>query len=450
MKRSGINALIILGVLSIVFILLIQIFWINKTLNAQRINVAIQQKEDSLNLTEFSQKVHLALRNTALSIRKSNEDSTDLYEAVKQLRPNYFTVIINEELQPGYLEQLLKHEFYDNGIHEDFQYGIYDCFSDSIKYGNLIKYKKNEHFTTHVDTSMIPTRVQEGDPSGHYFSVFFPKIQAKSIKVTGDFGSPWLYVFLIFTLLIFFFGFSVIIIVRQKKLSEIRNDFINNMTHELKTPIATIGLSSETLIRDDFSNDSERLKRYAGIIYKENKRLEHQVERVLNVAKLNKDDIHLKLKEIDSHEIIKEATEVFEFNQDEHNVEINLNLNAENSFIKADEVHFRNIISNLIDNAVKYCSTTPIINISTRNDKNNIVIEFQDNGIGIKREHQTLIFEKFYRVPTGNRHDVKGFGLGLFYVKLMVEQHGGTINVKSASEKGTSFCITLPSITTPL
>ncbi len=446
MKRSGINTLIILGVLSIVFILLIQVFWINKTLNAQRINVAIQQKEDSLNLTQFSQKVHLALRNTAHSIRKNNEDSTDLYEAVKQLRSNYFTVIINEELQPGYLEQLLKHEFYDNGVQEDFQYGIYDCFTDSIKYGNLIKYKKDEIFTEQLDSSSIPKRVPEWDPSGHYFSVFFPKVEAKSIKVAGDFGSPWLYVLLIFTLLILFFGFSVIIIVRQKKLSEIRNDFINNMTHELKTPIATIGLSSETLIRDDFSNDSERLKRYAGIIYKENKRLEHQVERVLNVAKLNKDDIHLKLKEIDSHDIIQEAAEVFEFNQDEHHVEILLNLSATNSLIHADEVHFRNIISNLIDNAVKYCARSPIISISTRNEKNNIVIEFQDNGIGIKREHQTLIFEKFYRVPTGNRHDVKGFGLGLFYVKLMVEQHGGSINVKSASEKGTSFCITLPTI----
>jgi two-component system, OmpR family, phosphate regulon sensor histidine kinase PhoR len=446
MKRSSINALIILGVLSIIFILLIQVFWINKTLKAQRINVQIQQKEDSLNLTEFSQKVHLALRNTAATIRTNNDDSTDLYQAVKQLSTNHFTVIINEELQPGYLEQLLKHEFYDSGVNEDFLYGIYDCFTDSIKYGNLIKYKKDETFTAITDSTKIPIRVPEWDPDGHYFSVTFPNVSAKSIEVAGDFGSPWLYVFAIFILLILFFGFAVIIIIRQKKLSEIKNDFINNMTHELKTPIATIGLSSETLIRDDFSTDTDRLKRYASIIYKENKRLEHQVERVLNVAKLDKSDIQLSKKELDVHDIIQEASEVFEFNQEEREVQIELQLNATNPKMQADEVHLRNVISNLIDNAIKYCQTTPRVKIVTKNDKNNVIIEIHDNGIGIKREHQTLIFEKFYRVPTGNRHDVKGFGLGLFYVKLMIEQHGGTISVKGNTEKGTTFILSLPII----
>ena len=197
----------------------------------------------------------------------------------------------------------------------------------------------------------------------------------------------------------------------------------------------------EKLLKTDFSNDSERLKRYAGIIYKENKRLENQVERVLNAAKLDKQKLLLQKTTIDIHQLIIEAKETFEFNQLEHDGKINLELNATNSIILADQVHVTNVVYNLLDNAIKYCKNTPEITIRSNDDKKGINIEFEDNGIGMKKDDIRFIFDKFYRVPTGNLHNVKGFGLGLFYVKMIIEEHGGSIKVKSEIGKGTTFCI---------
>jgi two-component system phosphate regulon sensor histidine kinase PhoR len=228
-------------------------------------------------------------------------------------------------------------------------------------------------------------------------------------------------------------------------LSEIKNDFINNMTHELKTPIATIGISSETLMNLNPENSKDKLLRYASIIYKENKRLESQVEKVLNVANIDRTDIVLKKEFFDLHEIIEESKDNFEFNQlEELGGHITLELNASESVINADIVHVNNIVNNLIDNAIKYCDKVPAIVISTAINKGKIVLSVKDNGKGISRDNQKYIFDKFYRVPTGNLHDVKGFGLGLFYVKTIVEEHGGTIQVKSILGKGSEFIVTFP------
>jgi two-component system phosphate regulon sensor histidine kinase PhoR len=216
------------------------------------------------------------------------------------------------------------------------------------------------------------------------------------------------------------------------------------MTHELKTPISTIGLSSEMLLRSDLSNDPEKLKRYAGIIFKENKRLENQVERVLNVAKLDNEHLVLQKEKMDLHALLKDAKDNFMFNQLEQDGSIHLSLAAENAEIFADPVHITNVVYNLLDNAIKYCDKTPEIRVATRNERNGVILEFTDNGIGIKREDLKMIFDKFYRVPTGNIHNVKGFGLGLFYVKLIIDAHGGKIDVKSSLEKGTTFTIWLP------
>jgi two-component system phosphate regulon sensor histidine kinase PhoR len=244
-------------------------------------------------------------------------------------------------------------------------------------------------------------------------------------------------------IILFFFGYTLTIILKQKRLSEVKNDFINNMTHELKTPISTIGLSSEMLIRNDFTQDPDRLKRYAEIIHKENKRLENQVERVLNVAKLDKEKLVLKKTQVNIHEIIEEAKDIFEFNQVEENT-IQLELLAEDFTVNADQVHITNVIYNLIDNAIKYSDKDLSIKIKTYNHKKLFFIEVEDHGLGIKKDDQRMIFDKFYRVPTGNIHNVKGFGLGLYYVKLIIEEHGGSIHVKSIYGKGTTFTLNIP------
>jgi two-component system phosphate regulon sensor histidine kinase PhoR len=443
-NRQTINAVVLLGVLSLASILIVQLVWVRKTLEMQEKNIAIQEKEDSLNLKSFSESSIIALKNVLDEIQKTSTDSLDTYGTVRQVRNNQFTVDLSEELQPFYLETLLQKEFYNQNIHQDFIYGIYDCFTDSIFLSKIIHFSKDEAYIVTKDS--IPGITAEKldlKKDGHYFTVFFPNVMAKSIK-PAVFISPWIYISIIIVLVLVFFGYSLAIIIRQKRLSEVKNDFINNMTHELKTPISTISLSSEMLMRMDLNEDPEKIRKYAGIIYKENKRLENQVERVLNVAKLDKDQVILNKENFNVHELLLEVKENFEFNQMNQGGKIDLHCDASIWQIQADPVHLTNVVYNLLDNAAKYCTTIPEIVISTRNDKQNLIIEISDNGIGIKREDLKMIFDKFYRVPTGNVHNVKGFGLGLYYVKLIIEAHKGKIDVKSALNKGTTFSISLP------
>ncbi len=443
-KKFKINFVIALGILALGSILLIQVAWIKKSIAIQHTNIAIHNKEDSLNLKQFSEDTHIALSKVLDEITKHNKQPTDSYGAVKQIRTNYFTVDVDEELHPFYLESLLKHALYDEHVMQDFQYGIYDCFTDSIVFGNLIKHTKDAHYYSSDTLLNVSAEQLKWKKDGHYFTVYFPNVEANITNQNPETYSPWFFVVAIIIVVTFFFGYTITVITKQKRLSEVKNDFINNMTHELKTPISTISLSSEMLLKTDFSNDSERLKRYAGIIYKENKRLENQVERVLNVAKLDKQKLLLQKTKIDIHQLIIEAKETFEFNQLEHDGKINLELKATNPIIFADQVHVTNVVYNLLDNAIKYCKNTPEITIRSIDDKKGIAIEFIDNGIGMKKDDVRFIFDKFYRVPTGNLHNVKGFGLGLFYVKMIIEEHGGTIKIKSDIEVGTTFSIWLP------
>ena len=445
MNRKTINSVVILGLISLMSILFVQYYWIKKTVAAQEKDIAIQQKEDSLNMKQFSEDGHISLRNVLQSISTQYSDSSDLFGAVKQVKSNYFSVDIHEELNPFYLETLLIREFYEHNVHQDFQYGIYDCFSDSIVFGNLIHFSKDTLYAQVKDsTKEFKFPSLKLNNSGHYFTVYFPKLITKSINPADELGSPWILMLFIVSVVFLFFAFAINIIVKQKRLSEIKTDFINNMTHELKTPISTIALSSDMLMRGDFSQEPEKLKRYASIIYKENKRLENQVERVLNVAKMDKDTLHLKKELFDMHDLIEEVKDNFEFNQTEHGGQISIDLQATDFSIQADPVHISNVVFNLLDNAIKYCEVVPSIAISTKNEKNGFVLEISDNGIGIRREDIKMIFDKFYRVPTGNLHNVKGFGLGLYYVKIIIEQHGGNIQVKSSVGKGTTFILWLP------
>lgn len=446
MNGKTINVVIIMGILSILSILLVQIYWIKGTTKAQKVAVSLQQKKDSLNLRQFEEKVRVALRNVVEEISTLAADSSDLYGAVKQQSSNYFMVDVDEDLHPFFLEQLLKRNFYAHGIAENFQYGIYDCFNDSIVYGNLIRFSRDSLYAPIASDSIgITSPGLPWKKDGHYFTIFFPE---KENDLAGDIiideNSPWIYLFIVVGLVFAFFGFSTAVILKQKKISEIKTDFINNMTHELKTPISTIGLSSETLLREDFSKDTERLKQYASIIYKENKRLENQVERVLNIAQLYKDEVALKKEDVDIHEIIEEATDSFKFGQLPDGGSIVLQLNAKDFILRVDRVHVTNVIFNLLDNALKYSKEIPDIKVSSFNENGGLKLIFEDKGVGIKKENIKHIFEKFYRVSTGNVHDVKGFGLGLFYVKLVVENHNGMINVKSQINEGTTFTVWLP------
>ncbi|MCT4561332.1 MAG: HAMP domain-containing histidine kinase [Crocinitomicaceae bacterium] len=445
LKKGSISFFILLGVGSLLIILSLQLVWMKKTVDIQQTNIEIQNKEDSLNLVEFSEIVHSALRDVLEQISTHRSDSSDMYNAVRQIRTNRFVVDINEELQPYYLETLLKRAFYEKNVRQDFQYGIYDCFSDSIVYGNLIHVDEQADGGYRIDAnSNLNESIVNWKKDGHYFTVFFPNVEAQKINPNATLFTPWVYVLLIVALVLIFFWYSLVLILRQKKLSEIKNDFINNMTHELKTPISTISLSSEMLLKDGVQNDAEKLQRYASIIYKENKRLENQVERVLKVAKLDKSEVVLTKTNLEVHALLEEVKDHFQFNQEDKGGSIVMELKADRDNISADEVHVSNVIYNLIDNAIKYSLEKPEIQVTTYNSKEGICIEVKDNGIGIKKEDLNNIFDKFFRVHTGNRHDVKGFGLGLYYVKTIIEAHNGKVLVKSQVGKGTTFTVCLP------
>ena len=444
MKRFRINAVIILGVLSLSSILLVQLLWVRKTIEIQSTSTAIQQKSDSLNLKEFSEQTSLALRNVLNIISSAIEDSSDQYGAIKQLNVNQFKVDIIQELDPYYLETLLKKALYNQNIHEDFTFGIYDCFTNQLTFSKLYKFTDDSLYTlVNNDIIGLDSARLKLKNDGHYFTVFFPNVQNKLPQNTV-FLSPWIYISTIVFLVLIFFGFSLATIIKQKRLSEVITDFINNMTHELKTPIATISLSSEMIMRLETDDDLEKAKKYAGIIFKENKRLETQVERVLNISTLDTENTTLNKKSLDFHELLVEVKDTFDFNQLANGGKILIENNASVFTIQADPIHITNVVYNLLDNAVKYSTTKPVISITTKNERNHLVIEIKDNGIGIRKEDLKMIFDKFYRVSTGNIHDIKGFGLGLFYVKLIINEHNGSIDVKSKAGEGSTFTIKLP------
>ncbi|MFZ4542770.1 MAG: sensor histidine kinase, partial [Saprospiraceae bacterium] len=234
------------------------------------------------------------------------------------------------------------------------------------------------------------------------------------------------------------------VIFRQKKFDQVKNDFINNMTHEFKTPLATISLAADSIGSPTILNNPDKVKRFIEIIKQENKRMNGQVEKVLQMAILDKDTFKLKINELDINEIIEHAMLNFALQVESRDGSIRTELKAERHIIEGDFTHVSNIIHNLLDNANKYSPDKPEITIKTRNISDGIEITVEDKGLGLSPASRKLIFDKFYRVPTGNVHDVKGFGLGLSYVKNMLTAHKGNIEVKSELGKGSSFIVFLP------
>lgn len=252
---------------------------------------------------------------------------------------------------------------------------------------------------------------------------------------------------ILFTLIIIAaFYLTVRTMLRQKKLGEIKNDFINNMTHEFKTPIATISLAVDALKNDKVRSDVDKMNYFSSIIKEENQRMNRQVETILRASQLEKQQVDLHLKPQHVHTVINDVVDNFTLQLEDKNGTAELSLDASNDLINADEVHFSNLINNLVDNAVKYSKeNTPLhIKISTQSTDKKIIIRVEDNGIGMNKETVKRVFEKFYRAHTGNLHNVKGFGLGLSYVKTMVAAHGGDVKVDSVLGKGSVFTIELP------
>lgn len=274
-----------------------------------------------------------------------------------------------------------------------------------------------------------------------HLSVYFANHQ----KMVRSELRIWIALSAIFVLIIASaFVYIIVSIFKQKKLSEIKNDFINNMTHEFKTPISTISLASEILMKPGNAGSEERVTKYSKIIFDENKRMRKQVEQVLNVAVAERNKVKIKFESVNIHDIIYNSVESFCLEACPKDVELQYRLQAKNAEIKADPLHLRNVINNLVDNAIKYSGVKPIIQLCTLNKENGLLLDIIDNGIGISKEAQKRVFDKFYRVSTGDIHNVKGFGLGLYYVKSIVSAHQGEVYLSSNLNKGTKVSIYLP------
>ncbi|MGQ8336455.1 sensor histidine kinase [Sunxiuqinia sp. A32] len=370
------------------------------------------------------------------------------YEQRLNEQANYYRILryqslfsnlpVKDRINQQLLDRALKTEFRNSGINLDFKYAVkvYPQGNEQHVLGDRdYAPGKRKQYQNLLFPNDLP------DPKPVYLSVYFPKRESFLLKETGIMVIPTA---LLTALLIAIFVYTILIILKQKKLSMIKNDFINNMTHELKTPISTISLASQMLHDNSISNTPRTIEHVSNVILQESKRLSFQVEKVLQMAVFNEGRLKLKFKEVRINELINNVILNFELRVKNKDGELTADIRAENDQIKGDEVHVTNVIFNLLDNAVKYSKGKPIITVSTENQKDDIVITVTDKGIGIPKEHIDQIFERFYRVPTGNVHDVKGFGLGLSYVKKIVDSHQAKIKVESVINKGTKFTLYFP------
>jgi two-component system phosphate regulon sensor histidine kinase PhoR len=347
---------------------------------------------------------------------------------------------ISERVNFEELDGILETVFVNNGVTLPFYYSIVD------KQGKIIyKCHKDIHYDEENVNNNVYTQklfpFEESDRSA-YLQVIFPTKQNFILKSMNLLLPS---VALVLIILIIFIV-AIIIIFRQKQLNNMKNDFVNNMTHELKTPISTISLASQMLQDPGVGKTPEALKHISNVIRDETKRLSIQVEKVLEMSIFEKDKSMLKLNEIQINSLIADITGNFSLKVTSKGGKITSKLQATNDVALIDEVHFTNVIFNLMDNALKYSDKPLLLTVETWNEKDNLMISIEDNGIGIRKEDIKRIFEKFYRVSTGNLHNVKGFGLGLAYVKKIVTEHRGTIKVESELNIGTKFTITIPTL----
>jgi two-component system phosphate regulon sensor histidine kinase PhoR len=342
---------------------------------------------------------------------------------------------LTKRIDAIWIDSVLRSELRNKGIITPFSYEITTAHNDSLIFSKALN--------TDPRTPFLPASTYET-------AIFGKEVvnDPGKIRITFPQRNAFLLSHMTYTMatsgglmlvLILCFAYTIYTILKQKKVSEMKTDFINNMTHEFKTPVSTIMIASEALRDAEIARDTSRVTKLAGIIYEENARLGSHIERVLNIARIEKNDFKLDINTVDVNEMISDVLDSMELKLQKYNAETTMHLDAEDAVIKADELHFANVLYNLIDNALKYSKEAPKITINTLNRNGQLIIRVADEGIGMSRDQQDKIFEQFYRVPTGNLHDVKGFGLGLSYVNTIVKRLNGSIGVRSEKDRGSEF-----------
>ena len=389
---------------------------------------------DSLNQSFLKENSGLS---GSLDLNKFLKKSILAQDVLKSLLFDYSNVPVERRINVSLLDSLITSELKNKGITTNYEFGVFSPTRNLMPIQKTGKYPK-ELLNKGFSFALFPSDMFNNPD---YLMIFFPNEKRFLISQLWKTLSISV-VFII--IIILSFAYTVITILKQKKISEMKNDFINNMTHEFKTPISTISLACEALSDKDIIKSKSLYDNYINVINEENRRLGGMAERILQSASLEKGQIILKKERVDIHEVILEAINNIHLQVEKKGGRIKTNLKAESFIINADKVHITNVVFNLLDNANKYAPVSPEIIITTENSYSGLLISVKDNGTGISKANQKKIFEKLYRIPTGNIHNVKGFGLGLSYVKAIIEQHGGKISLESELNKGTKFIVYLP------
>jgi len=421
MKKKAITLIIILAAISSVGIVFTQLYWVRK---------AFELKEE-----QFDNSVRIAMKSVLNQLLDYKNDSV-FREHIAEVRCRKPKLDVTDIIEPKLLDSLMQEELGSMVINRNYHYALYNKRNNRFIGG---KYEGAE-------VELMNTKFQFSvaslyKPGDYYLAIYFP---GNTYHVLQQM-EIWLVLSILFVIvLIVNSAFVIFNIIRHKKLLEIKNDFINNMTHEFKTPIAISSLAAEMLLRPEIENEPMKIKKYANVILDENHRLQSQVEQILQLAALEIGSLRYRSFKVDVHQLIKNVLDSFEIRIKETNIDMKVKLDAKDHFILGDKEHLQNVFYNLVDNAIKYTTKDPRINIKSWNVNDGIMIRVEDNGIGIRKEHQKEIFKNLYRVPTGNIHEARGFGLGLYYVKMVIDHHNGRIGLNSQPRTGSSFNVFLP------
>lgn len=404
---SRLRLLVVLSVLSIIGILTAQAVWVRNA-------YALRERQ-------FRQSAFIALQDVADAVARLNRFATNRY-AVTQLSADYFIVNTDAPIDPVALETFIQRSLQAHNIITDYEYGIYDCETDRMVYG------------AYVGTSSRAVQQARLLPKfpryTYYFGIRFPN---QSGFVAGQL-SGWLWSTGAVLLVVVFFGYTLVVVLRQRRLTEVQRDFINNITHELQTPVSTIRIAADVLQSDAIAGQPDRLRQYARIVDEESRRLQKQVGSVLQLARSERTGFVLNRTSVDLHELMTAAARTFA-------PHVSLDLAAPGAHLLADRYHLETMLNNLIDNALKYCQGQPRVVLRTALENGRLVWSVSDNGIGIAPAHQKAVFRQFFRVQTGHTHDVGGFGLGLYYVRQVARAHRWRLSLTSEPGQGCTFTI---------
>ncbi len=421
MKLNRTYIYILISSIALVIVLVIQVSWIIKTAN---IKAELFNEKANMVLSKTTQ----ALSTDTITRKKIGNDDQAFRNIVIGACRTTEVCLNNSEISK--INALFTHYMIYYGIHIDYSFVV-------IKQNPAVS--KNENgFTNNIYKKRLD---EVASKNGLELVLIFPD---KNDFIMAEMDTIFITSVLLICVVLVMFWKTTVSLMKEKEISEHTTDFLNNMTHEFKTPLTNIGLAGKMIMKDSNINQEEKIKHYTNIILEENEKLKLQVEQVLNMSALEKGEIPLQYIEVDLHQLIRDCLKNMTVQIENKQGNLKLNLDAERFIVSGDKTHISNTLCNLVDNAIKYSKDKPDITIQTSNRGYNLVLVVSDKGIGIEKEYMEKVFDKFFRVPTGDVHDVKGFGLGLAYIKKIIELHGGRIELESEKGMGSTFTITLP------